>query len=148
MTSASKLPLIASAPARRQGSARKARRPTPALTATGATALQVVKQLHDAPALLIYHWRKYEITNSATHQKIAQVVLANVDGEPVGPASSKPSAPLGFASPLQRLGEDVRKSIKAQQLLLSVYALGRIYGRNRFNSFNNWDGLPLGAVSI
>jgi hypothetical protein len=117
-TSASKLRLIASAPARRQGSARKARRLTPALTATGATAQQVVKQLLDATASLIHYCRNQEITDSVTHQKIAQVVLANVDGEPVGPASSKPAAPLGLASPLQRLGEDVRKSIKARQLLL------------------------------
>ena len=52
--------------------------------------------------------------------------------------------PLGLASPLQRLGEDARKSIKALQPLLPVHALGRIYGRNRFNSFNNWDGLHCG----
>jgi hypothetical protein len=123
---------------------RKARRLPPALSATDATARQVVKPLLDAPASLIYQCPKHEITDSATHQKIAQVVLANVDGEPVEPASSKPFAPLGFASPLKRLGEDARKSIKAQQLLLRLYALGRIYGRNRFNSFNNWDGLPLG----
>jgi hypothetical protein len=118
MTSASNLRLVASASARRQGFARKAPRLTPALTATGATAQQVVKQLLDATASLIHHWLKHETTESATHQKIAQVVLANVDGEPVGPASSKPSASLGLASPLQRLGEDVRKSIKARQLLL------------------------------
>ena len=147
MTSASKLPLRASAPVRRQGSARKARRLTPALTATGATAQQLVKQVLDAPASLIYHCRKHEIADSA-HQKIARVVLANVDGEPVGPASSKPCAPLGLTSPLQRLGEDARKSIKAQQLPLSVYPLGRIYGRNRFNSFNNWDGFAQRAGSI
>ena len=117
MTSASKLRLIASAPARRQGFARKARRLTSALTAPGATARQVVKQLLDATASLIHHCRKHEITDSATHQKIAQVVLTNVDGESVAPASSKPAAPLGLASPFKRLGEDARKSIKARQLL-------------------------------
>jgi hypothetical protein len=125
MTRVSKLRPIASAPARRQGSVRKARRLTPALTATGATAHQVVKQLLDATASLIRQCLKPEITDSATHQKIAQIVLANVDGEPVAPASSKPSAPLGLTSPLQRLGEDARKSIKAQQLLLPLFALGR-----------------------
>ena len=93
MTSASQLRLIASAPARRQGSARKACRLTPAVTATGATAQQVVKQLLDATASLIHHCRNHEMTDSATHQEIAQIVLANVDGEPVGPASSKPAAP-------------------------------------------------------
>ena len=119
MTSASKLRPIASAPARRQGSARKAHRLTPALTATGATAQQVVKQLLDATASLICHRLKHEVPDSETPpKKIAQVVLANVDGEPVGPASSKPAVPLGLANPLNRLGEDVRKSIKARQLLL------------------------------
>jgi hypothetical protein len=114
------------------------------LTATGAPAQQVVKQLLDATASPIYHRLKHEVPETDTPpKKIAQVVLANVDGEPVRPASSKPSAPLGLKSPLQRLGEDVRKSIKARQLLLHVYALGRIYGRNRFNSFNNWDGFAL-----
>ena len=93
MTSASQLRLIASAPAHRQGSARQARGLTPALTATGATAQQVVKQLLDATASLIHHRRNHEMTDSATHQEIAQIVLANVDGEPVGPASSKPAAP-------------------------------------------------------
>jgi hypothetical protein len=148
MTSASKLRLIASAPVRRQGCARKPRRLTPALTATGAPAQQVVKQLLDATAPLIHHRHNREMTDSVAHQKIAQNVLANVDGEPVRPASSKPSAPLGLTSPLQRLGEDERKSIKAKQLLLPVYALGRIYGRNRFNSFNIWDGFALRAGSI
>jgi len=82
MTSASQLRLIASAPARRQGSARKACRLTPALTATGATAQQVVKQLLDATASLIHHCRNHEMTDSATHQEIAPDRLANVDGEP------------------------------------------------------------------
>jgi hypothetical protein len=45
------------------------------------------------------------MTDGATHQKVAQIVLANVDGEPVGPASSKPAAPLGLTSALKRLGE-------------------------------------------
>ena len=88
MTSASNLRLVASASARRQGFARKPRRLTPALTATGATAQQVVKQLLDATAALIHYCRNQELLDSVTHQKIAQVVLANVDGEPVGPASS------------------------------------------------------------
>ena len=47
-----------------------------ALTATGVTAQQVVKQLLDATASLIHHCRNREITDSATHQKIAQIVLA------------------------------------------------------------------------
>src|SRR5215469_6304934 len=84
MTSASNLRLVASASARRQGFARKPRRLTPALTATGATAQQVVKQLLDATASLIYHRLKHEVPDSDTPpKKIAQVVLANVDGEPV-----------------------------------------------------------------
>ena len=145
VTSASKLRPMASAPARRQGSARKARGLTARLTATGATALQVFKQLLDAAASLIHHRLKHEITESAARQRIAQVVFANVDGEPVGAAYSKPPAPLGLASPLKRLGEDARKSIKAGQLLLPVCALGRIYGRHRFDSFSDWDDFALGA---
>ena len=83
----------------------------------------------------------HEITDSATYQTIAQVVLAIVDGEPVGQASSKPAAPRGLASPLQQLGET--KSIKAGQLLLLFVLVGRIYGRNRFKPFNIWDDFAL-----
>ena len=45
-----------------------ARRLTPALTATGATAPQVVKQLLDATASLIRQWLKHRIADSATHR--------------------------------------------------------------------------------
>jgi len=84
---------------------------------------------------------QYEVPDSDIHQKgLRKSSFTNVDSEPLGRASSKPFALLGLTSPLQRLGEDLRKSIKARQLLLPCLpTLGRIYERNRFRPFNNWE---------
>jgi hypothetical protein len=117
----------------------RACRLTPALTATRATAEQVVKLLLAATASLIHHCRNHKTTDSATHQKLAHIVLAKVDGEPVGPASSKPAAPLVVASPLKRSGEDARKSIKAGRSRLPRVRTRPNKRTNRFKPFNNWD---------
>jgi hypothetical protein len=57
---------IPSAPARRQGFARVARRLTPPLTATVAAAQQVVSSRLNATASLINHWhQKHEIPDNS-----------------------------------------------------------------------------------
>jgi hypothetical protein len=84
------------------------------------------------------HCRNHEkITDSATHQKIVQIVLANVDGEPVGRASSKPAS-LDLPSPLKRLGEDARKLHQGRQFTAARLPTRPNRRTQPIQLINNW----------